>query len=197
MEEDKSDDKFVIEKIEMAGDIAKEPLLSKSTREISGDNVHRKVTFGPYFCECGRPINKENAVRCSHCERLLERSCSFEYQNHIHCSVCLEKFHGIKLDKKEYFILLCVHLGILKPKNISKVTGIDLDEIEETIQKFLGKYLAEEHHSLFFKELRLTELGLEALTIYGKVYKKEEDHNVIEARISDFLATERKYALRL
>ena len=197
MEEDRPDDKFVIEKIEMAGEVIKEPILSKSTREISGENIHRKVTFSPYFCECGRPINKENAVRCSHCQRLIEKSCSFEYQNSIHCRSCLKEFHGIELSKKEYFILLCIESGISKPKDISKTTGIDVDEVKKTLEKFLGNYLTNKPHSFFSKELRLTQLGIEALTVYSKVYKKDEDHSIVETRISDFLASKRKYALRL
>ena len=93
--------------------------------------------------------------------------------------------------------MLCIESGISKPKDISKATGIDVDEVKETLEKFLGNYLTDEPHSLFSKELRLTQLGIEALTVYSKVYKKDKDHSIVETRISDFLASKRKYALRL
>ena len=112
MEEDRPDDKFVIEKIEMAGEVIKEPILSKSTREISGEKIHRKVTFSPYFCECGRPINKENAVRCSHCQKLIEKSCSFEYQNSIHCRSCLKEFSWYRTQQERVF-----HLALHRIRN--------------------------------------------------------------------------------
>jgi len=200
MSEDPKDEKFRIEKVEIAGGISKDATISKCIRELTAGAEHKKITFEPYFCVCGRPLTKENVVRCSLCGRILERSCAFEYSNRILCGECLFGRHRIYLSKQEYLILLCLSSEMMSLKTISRSSGISLECIKQKIESMLSTgYLTSEPLSFserMFPKIRLTDLGKDALTVFEKVYGKEGDCLALKQKIEVYRRNRKKYRLR-
>ena len=193
MEEDEKEN-FIIEKIQLAGEIVNEPLLEKTVKEISQDSKYRKITIAPYFCECGKPITKENAARCSHCHKLICRDClsKFEYSGKVHCRSCLKKYHDLALTKQEYLVLLCVSNEVRNANEIFKLTGINPSEVRKIIHSFIGRYLTKKKACFrenFFPKLRLTDHGNEALQVFERVYGKDEDSRRVKMKILEFNLT--------
>lgn len=202
MNESNEVENLTIEKIEIAGDIVNEPILSKSIRELKLGSKHRKVLIGPFFCaQCGRPITKENAVRCSHCEKLLCRECGILYLNDIHCKGCLKTDHDIFLTKMDYMILLCISNDVASAKKIFRLTGVKPEVVEKRIRDLMEKYVTREPSSFrerLFPKLRLTNLGQDALGVFDAIYAKDADCVSMKQKLLKFLAerAERSYSLR-
>lgn len=191
-----------IETIEKAGDIVDEPILSKDIRELKLGSEHKKVHVGPFFCTCGRSITKENATRCSHCQRLICKECGILYLNEIHCKKCLEADHQISLTKTDYMILLCVSNGLASPKTIFQLTGIKPDVVERRIADLMEKYVTQEPTGFlerFFRKLRVTNLGRDGLGVFDAIYGKDADCVAAKQKLEEFLSekTKRTYSLRL
>lgn len=190
-----------IETIEKAGEIVDEPILSKSIRELKLGSEHRKVHVGPFFCTCGKSITKENATRCSHCQRLICKDCTILYLNEIHCTKCLETEHQISLTKTDYMILLCVSNGVASPKTIFQLTGIKPNFVEQRIDDLMEEYVTQEPTGFlerFFPKLRVTNLGRDALGVFDEVYGKDADCISMKQKLSKFIADKTKgtYSLR-
>ncbi len=200
MSGDSEEEKFRIEKIEVAGGISKDSTISKSIRELTSGTEHKKIILEPYFCECGRPLTKENLVRCSSCRKMLEKDCAFEYSNRILCSECLSERYGIHLTKQQYLILLCISKGIKSPKVISTISGISLECVKQKMKSMLLiNYLTDEPLSFFekiFPKIRLTSLGNDALMLFEKVYGKEGDCLALKQRIEECKRNRKRYKLR-
>lgn len=202
MEEDEIED-LTIETVEIAGDIVDEPILSKSIRELKlGSKEHRKIQVGPFFCECGKAITKENATRCSHCTRLICKDCGILYLNEIHCTNCLKEDHQIFLTKTDYMILLCVSNGIADVNTTFRLTGIKPNIVKDRIAELLEKYVTREPSSLLeklFPQLRLTALGQDALGVFEAIYSKDADCASMKQKLQEFLAerTRSSYSLRV
>jgi phage FluMu protein Com len=201
LSETKETENLLIEKVEIAGDIINEPILSKSIRELNLGSKHRKISIGPFFCPCGKAISKENAVRCSHCKKLLCRDCGISYLNEIHCKECLKAEHDIFLTKTDYMILLCVSHGIGSAKKIFRLTGVKPEAVKKIIQELMEKYVTKEPCSFLerlFPKLRLTNLGQDALGVFDVIYAKDADCVKMKQTLLEFLAekAERSYSLR-
>ena len=200
MEEDETEN-LTIETIEIAGEIVNEPILSKSIRELKLGSKHRKIEVGPFFCECGKSITKENATRCSHCERLICKDCGVLYLNEIHCKKCLEVDHQIFLTKTDYMILLCVSNGVASIKTIFRLTGIKPDVVEKRIDDLMEKYVTKEPTGFlekFFPKLRVTNLGRDALGVFDAIYGKDADCISMKQKLLEFIEEKTKltYSLR-
>jgi hypothetical protein len=200
MEKDEPES-MTIETIEMAGDIVDEPILSKSIRELKLGSKHRKINVGPFFCQCGKVITKENATRCSHCKRLICKDCSVLYLNETHCKKCLESDHEISLTKADYMILLCVSNGVTDADTIFLLTGIKPNAVKDRINELMEKYVTMESKGLLekiFSKLRVTNLGRDALGVFDAIYSKDADCVSMQQKLQDFLAQEvgRDYSLR-
>jgi len=201
MEEDETED-LTIENVEIAGEIVNEPILGKSIRELKlGSKKHRKISVGPFFCECGKSITKENATRCSHCQRLICKDCGVLYLNEIHCRKCLEAAHEIFLTKTDFMILLCVSNGVASGKTIFQLIGITPDVVEKRIGDLMEKYVTKEPTGFlekFFPKLRITNLGHDALGIFDAIYGKDADCVTAKQKLSEFIAekTKRTFSLR-
>lgn len=200
MEENETET-LTIENIELAGEIADEPILSKSIRELKLGSKHRKINIGPFFCECGKSITKENATRCSHCERLICKDCSILYLNEIHCKKCLEVDHQIFLTKTDYIILVCVSSGVTGAKTIFRLSGIKPDVLKKRIEDLMEKYVTKEPTGFlekFFPKLRVTNLGRDALGIFDAIYGKDADCVTAKQELLEFITekTKRTYGLR-
>jgi len=190
---DDKEGKFIIEKIRLAGQKVNEPILEKSIKEISSENKYTKLIIGPYFCECGRRIGKENVNRCSHCGKLLCDECAskWEYLGKVHCKQCLSNYHDISLTRQEYLILLCISNGIRSSNKIFKLTGVKPSSVRKIIHSLIGKYLTKTRASFrenFFPKLRLTDLGNDALQIFERVYGRDEGSSKVKQRIAEFKA---------
>ena len=200
MEEDETEN-LTIETIEIAGEIVDEPILSKNIRELKLGSKHRKINVGPFFCECGKSITKENATRCSHCERLICMECGILYLNEIHCKECLKANHQIFLTKTDYMILLSVSNGVASIKTIFRLTGIKPDVVEERIDDLMEKYVTKEPTVFlekFFPKLRVTNLGRDALGVFDAIYAKDADCVAAKQKLLEFIAekTNLTYSLR-
>lgn len=201
-EEKEEPETLLIEKIEVAGDVVNESILSKNIRELKLGLKHRKISVGPYFCECGKSITKENAVRCSHCKKLLCRECGISYLNEIHCRGCLKKYHDIFLTKTDYIILLLVSNGVASAKKIFRLTGVKHQVVEGRIQELMEKYVTVEPSCFLerlFPKLRLTNLGQDALGVFEAIYAKDADCVRVKQNLLEFLnqKAKRAYSLRI
>ena len=200
MSKESGEEKFRIEKVEVAGEISKDSTLSKSIRELTSTAEHKKIILEPYFCSCGRSLSKENVVRCSRCGKIMEKNCAFEYSNQILCNECLSKHYHIHLTKREYLILLCISSGIESPKAVSRISGISLGYVKQEIKSMLfAHYLTNEPLSFsekIFPKIRLTDLGKDALSVFNKVYGKEGDFLALKQSIEEYRRKRKKYRLR-
>lgn len=190
-----------IETIERAGEIIDEPILSKNIREFKLGSQHKKIHVGPFFCTCGKSITKENATRCSHCQRLICKECGILYLNEIHCTNCLKTEHQIFLTKADYKLLFCVSNGVASGKTIFELTGIKPDVIEKRINDLMEKYVTKEPTGFlerFFPKLRITNLGRDALGVFDAIYSKDADCVSMKQKIEEFIAEKTKqiYSLR-
>jgi hypothetical protein len=195
------EDTLTIETIEMVGEIIDEPILSKNIRELKLGSKHRKINVGPFFCQCGKAITKENATRCSHCKRLICKDCGILYLKEIHCKKCLESEHEIALTKTDYMILTCISNGVASAKAIFQLTGIKPDVVKKRIDDLTEKYVTKEPLGFlekFFPKLRLTNLGHDALGVFDAIYAKDSDCVTMKQKLSEFIAekTKRTYSLR-
>jgi len=194
MEKDEPES-MTVETIEMAGDIVDEPILSKNIRELKLGSKHRKINIGPFFCQCGKSITKENATRCSHCKRLICKDCSVVYLNEAHCKKCLESYHKISLTKADYMILLCVSDGVTDIDTIFLLTGIRPNVVKNRIENLMEKYVTKEPKGFFeklFPKLRLTNLGHDALGVFDSIYSKDADCVSMKQKLSEFIAEKAK-----
>jgi hypothetical protein len=193
---------LLIEKVEIAGDIINEPILSKSIRELKLSSQHRKIVIGPFFCaQCGRAITKENVVRCSNCGRLLCCDCGVLYVNEVHCKECLESDHDISLTKKDFMILLCISKDVTNAKKIFRLTGVKPEAFKKRIQDLMEKYVTREPSNFLeklFPKLRLTNLGQDALGVFDEIYAREVDCMNMKQKLLEFLAerVQHTYGLR-
>jgi len=200
LKENSEDFEFVIEKVELAIQ-TQEPILQKSIKLVSPNSGYKQVTISP-FCECGKRIVKENALRCSTCGKLLCRECGIEYMKNIHCKSCLKEKYGIFLTKTDYIILLCIFRGIDKPRHIFELTGIDPDVIADRLKKLLCSYLTDKPNRFkekIFPKLRMTRIGLDTFMIYDKqIFAQDEQIRHLKQKITEFLEKRRKpkYKLR-
>jgi len=194
MMEENDDETFILEDIEKPGEISDEPIFGKSFREIRLGSRHTKVKIGHSYCRCGKPLTKENAVRCSHCKKLHCKDCTITYLNEIHCQECLREHHQIYLTKEDHMILCCISNDIQGSTSIFKLTGIEPQVVKARINGMVNKYLTTEPTGLIeriFPKLRLTNLGNDALTIFDSVNEKHVDVQVLKKKIQE-LKTERK-----
>jgi hypothetical protein len=190
---------FMIEKIERAGEIINEPVLSKTIREVLGSK-HRKVTIEPSFCACGVAISKENVKRCSHCKRLICKECAMPYVNEIHCSSCLDMDHRIFLTKPDYLILLCISADITNKSTVFELTGIEPHTVTSRIEDLINKYVSKQPANFFeriFPKIRLTNLGKDALATYEKIFGNDLDCVCLKKKILELKKEEEKGFYRL
>jgi hypothetical protein len=200
MEKDEPES-MTIETIEMAGDIVDEPILSKSIRELKLGSKHRKINVGPFFCQCGKVITKENATRCSHCKRLICKDCCVLYLNETHCKKCLESDHEISLTKPDYMILDCISNGVTDAGTIFLLTGIKPDVVKNRINDWMEKYVTMQPKGLLeriFPKLRVTNLGRDALGVFDAIYSKDADCVTMKQKLQEFLTKQasQTYSLR-
>jgi len=193
--EENEDEVLILEDIEKPGEISDEPIFSKSSREIRlGSSRHTKVKIDRYYCRCGRPLTKENAVRCSHCKKLYCNECAVSYLNEIHCKQCLREQHQISLTKEDFMISLCISNEFQGSNSIFKLTGIEPRTVRTRINSLMNTYLTDKPTNLverIFPKLRLTALGNDALTIFDSIYGKQVDVQVLKKKIEE-LKTQRK-----
>ncbi len=195
-------EELTIETIEMAGEIADEPILSKNIRELNlgSKSKHRKIIVGPFFCECGMSIDRKNAKRCSHCKRLVCENCCVLYLNEVHCKKCLETEHNIFLTKTDYIILFYIANGVTNAKTIFRLTGVKPDIVEKRIHDFLEKYVTKVSTSLMeklFPKLRVTDLGRDALGVFDSIFSKDADCVVAKEKLQKFIEDKTKSTYNL
>lgn len=78
------------------------------------------------------------------------------------------------LSKGEFKVLLAIWKNV--PLELLKeLARMRSDEVEACVESLLEKGLIELRGFLFFKEFRVLDRGLEAISAYKRVYSKEED----------------------
>jgi hypothetical protein len=192
--EENEDEVLILEDIEKPGEISDEPVFGKNVREIRLGSRHTKVKVDHSYCTCGKPLTKENAVRCSHCKKLYCNECGISYLNEIHCKECLRVQHRIYLPKDDYSISLCISNEFQRSNSIFKLTGIEPQTVKARIDSLMNTYFTNKPTSLLeriFPKLRLTSLGNDALTIFDSIYGKQVDVQVLKKKIEE-LKTQRK-----
>ena len=144
------------------------------------ERVEKRIS--PYYCRCGRPIGRLNSYKCHHCGRILCNKCAVEFHEEFHCDRCIRVYHH-NLSKKDYYTLLCIFVGLGKLDKIRSLLGLERRDLKNIVQKLIwNKYLTEKGFFIF-KKYSLSQLGLEALTLYDKIYGFTPDSRIIKQRI--------------
>ncbi|HDJ89279.1 MAG TPA: hypothetical protein ENG40_01125 [Thermoprotei archaeon] len=144
------------------------------------ERVERRVS--PYYCRCGRPIGRSNSYKCHHCGRILCNRCAVEFHGEIHCDRCIRIYHH-NLSKKDYYVLLCIFTGIDRNDRIKSFLGLDSSELKNIIGKLVWNNYLVSKGLFIFKRYSLSQLGLEALTLYDKIYGSTLDSRIVKQRI--------------
>lgn len=175
----------------VAGGMTDQGVLEKEIKKInlSKGFDREEVKSTTFFSIKGHPLN-ELVWRCSFCSIILTDFEKIEVNNKIYCEQCYrEEEHD--LDRDSYKILLCILNGFSSTSSfleylvgevtIQKIAGLSEDEIEKRIEKLL------EHgylflYGLFFKRIRVSSKGEEALAAYNQIYR-DGDCNLVKDRI--------------
>ena len=196
---EENDEILLLEDIEKPGEISDEPIFGKSFREIRLGSRHTKVRIDHSYCKkCGRPLKKDEAVRCSDCSKLICRDCCIIYTNAIHCKECLRDVHQIFLTKEDFMVLFCVSNGLASATTIFKLSGIPLETVKSKISSMIESYLTQKPASFlerFFPKLRLTNLGNDALQVFDLVYQKEADLQIFKQRVQELKAQRKTFTI--
>jgi hypothetical protein len=132
---------------------------------------------------CGRISDQFSS--CSQCKKKLCPDCSIIYLSRVFCVECLQEL--IPLTKQEYKILMAIFYGIRDNNSISNITKIDQDEVSLYKRNLKEKGFITIKGFLFFTETQLLEKGIEALSVYDKVYGKDDDVSVLESELRRFI----------
>jgi hypothetical protein len=179
---------MVKKKAEVAGEMTDVGIFEEEVKKINLKDGFdtEEVKLTTYFSIKGHQLEKGKVCRCSFCSIILTVFEKIEVNNRIYCEKCYrEEEHD--LDKNDYKVLICIFNNYTKTSTIleylgfavtiQRLTGITKKEVEKKIENLLGKgYLF--LHGIFFRKLRVSSLGEEALTAYNQIYKDEDCINV-------------------
>ena len=119
------------------------------------------------FCDdCGRKTNEFDI--CTKCGKKLCKYCFLIFRNRIYCLDCLKEI--LPLEKQEYQVLAAISDGIKTSREISDTLKIKRKDVIECKKVLLDKGLIERKGLLRFSDILVTNLGLEVLETYRKVY---------------------------
>lgn len=177
---------------EVAGERTEIGIFEEEIRRIgmSGGMDKEEVKITQYFSPKGRMLIKGKVWRCSSCNSILTEEEKIEANSRIYCEQCYRKEHDV--DKNDYKILVCIWRGFTETSTfleafgftvtIQRVTGIPEKEAKKRVKKLLERgYLF--FHGMFFRELRVSSKGEEALAAYNQIYRRDEDCNRVRNTI--------------
>ncbi len=161
-------------------------------KEWGGKSYLRQPTDGgiikhiriPVCDICGRSSDQFSS--CTQCKKKLCPDCSIIYLNRVFCIDCLQEL--IPLTKQEYKILRAISYGVHDTNSISSVTRINQEEVCLYKRSLKERGFITIRGFLLFTETQLSEKGVEALSVYDKVYGKEEDVAVFDSELRRFLS---------
>jgi len=168
--------------------------LGSDTKAVTDTGLTTEV--GMMVCaNCHRVINDDSEYFvCHHCQSVLCSDCSIQHLNHAHCERCLRECH-LDLKKKDYLVLACLINGVEDVKEISELALMNRDDVEQSLldlrtlnltsheRKFLG----------FLNELKITDEGMLALTLYRRIYGKDEDIQIFGQALRKHLAEKEEF----
>lgn len=121
------------------------------------------------FCDhCGRKATEFNI--CTKCGNKLCSRCFLVFRNKIYCLDCLKEI--LPLEKQEYQVLAAISNGIKSSKEISEILKIKKKDVIECKEVLSDYGLIERKGLLRFSDISVTNLGLEVLETYRKVYEQ-------------------------
>jgi len=164
-------------RLESSNIVFEERMVPTKRGEFEGKTYFRTEEGGivkesriPLCDVCGRRGGEFNV--CVGCCKKLCKECEIVFQGKIYCSECLEEI--MWLSKGEFKVLLAIWKNV--PLELLKeLARMRSDEVEACVESLLEKGLIELRGFLFFKEFRVLDRGLEAISAYKRVYSKEED----------------------
>ena len=178
----------------VAGGMTNQGILEKEIKKIdlSKGFDTEEVKSTTFFSIKGHPLEKELVCRCSFCSIILTEEEKIEINNRVYCEKCYREEEN-DLDRDSYKILLCILSGFTSTSSvmeylghevtIQRIAGLSEDEIEKRIEKLLEQgYLF--LYGLFFKRIRVSSKGEEALAAYNQIYR-DGDCNLVKDRIID------------
>lgn len=164
--------------------IAKEGELEGKTYASTADGGLIKQTRIPVCDFCG--VKSEDFNTCTSCHRKLCHNCGTLFQNKIYCADCLNEI--LPLTKQEYKSLTAIANDLKGIDKIALATKIKKDLIVECKKNLEKKGLVRSKGFLFFKEIEVSDEGLEAIAAYRQVYGNEEDVTLFEEELRRLLS---------
>lgn len=166
--------------------------LPSNTKIMANSGLTNEVGI-PICSTCHRKIDKRFYV-CHHCHEVLcdKPSCSLIYLNKAHCEECLRRFH-FDLSKSDYQVLACLINGFKNTRTIKELTRISQEEIESSISRLLNSNFVVKEPIFFglINELKLSDDGMAALTVFRQVYGSGMDIVMFGKELRKKLSNER------
>jgi hypothetical protein len=166
--------------------------LSTSTKTMTDTGLISETSI-PVCSNCHHVVGDDFYV-CHHCNCILCTSpaCALIYLNKAHCEKCFRENH-LDISKRDYLVLSCLINGFKDTNQISDLTLISFQEVELSISSLLSSNLISLEPRFFglFHELRLTDSGMIAATIFRQIYGTGEDVAIFGRTIRNRLAEER------
>jgi hypothetical protein len=166
--------------------IAKQRELEGRTYISNDEGGIVKEIRVPFCDQCG--IQTGNFSICIECGRKLCENCAILYRKRILCLNCLTEI--LPLSKQEYKVLLAFANGLNDVGKIARITRVKEDLIEKCKKELENNGLILSRGILFFREIRISDKGLEAISAYRQVYGKEEDVEIFEYELGRILIEE-------
>ena len=163
--------------------------LGSNVKTITEDGLESELHI-PTCSMCHRVIAEdEKYFVCHHCSNVLCSDCVIQHNSYAHCEQCLRKYH-IDLTKRDYLTLICLANGITETKEISELTLIQDREVEESIIRLTTLNLMEKERKFFglLTDLKLTDQGRTAITLYRRIYGRDEDVHIFGQALRKHLA---------
>jgi hypothetical protein len=157
------------------------------TLDTSNGLGRQTLVSGLPYCICGKLITPQDSGRCSHCNKLVCSSCVIEYEFELHCENCF-RIHHFNIRKPSFLLLLCMEHGITNESDINELTGIPKDRIKSLTDNMASFTIRKKVlFGLLKNEIRLSDIGRDALYSYEKVYGNDKDVVTVKNRIEQIL----------
>jgi len=150
-----------------------EKLLGGRSISTSPSGAIERIKRLPACDICGHSLKlEEEFAVCLGCSKKLDSRCSISYENRSFCFKCL--MAKLPLTKRSYKVLVAIANGITSITSILKISGIEKEDVRESIGELLNLDLIAKRGISIFSALRITDKGLEAIAAYRQAYTDED-----------------------
>jgi hypothetical protein len=180
-----------LKQLELGRVVLDEKKVLARERELEGKTYFQSENGGivkevrvPVCDLCGRKSESFNA--CVGCGKKLCNSCGILFENKIYCADCLNEI--LPLTKQEYKVLVAIVNDLKSLDGIAVAAKIKKDLIMECEKNLEKKGLIRSKGFVFFKEIEVSDKGLEAIATYRQLFGTQEDVAIFEKELRRLLS---------